>query len=69
MDASANWKMNLFKSFTLKWWEAALFKICTISLGMIVGATWANVFIPLRALLLVICILSSICVTWIWWKE
>ena len=52
--------MNIFKSFTLKWWETGLFKLATISLGIIVGATWADVFMSLRAVLLVVCILSSL---------
>ncbi len=61
--------MNIFKSFTMKWWEAALFKICTISLGIVVGSTWAEAFIHLRAVLLAVCILSGIYVTWVWWKQ
>jgi hypothetical protein len=61
--------MSIFKSFKLKWWEAALFKVCTISLGIIVGATWAGVFMPLRDVLLVVCVLSSLFVTWVWWKQ
>jgi hypothetical protein len=61
--------MNIFKPFTMKWWEAALFKVCTISLGIIVGATWADAFIHLRAVLLVVCILSALYLTRIWWKQ
>ena len=53
----------------MKCWEAVLFKVCTISLGIVVGATWADAFIHLLAVFLVVCILSAIYLTRVWWKQ
>lgn len=29
--------MNLFHDYTFTWWEAGLFKVCLISLGILLG--------------------------------
>jgi hypothetical protein len=36
--------MNLFKSFTLTWWQTGLFKIGMLALGILIGATWSSFF-------------------------
>ena len=36
--------MNLFKTFTLKWWQAGIFKVGPLALGLAVGAHWPNLF-------------------------
>ena len=64
-----DWVMNIFKSFTLKWWEGSLFKYSMISLGIVIGATWPEIFAPLRPLFLGIFTLTALYVTRVWWKQ
>lgn len=64
-----DYDMNIFKSFTLKWWEAGIFKASLISLGIIIGSTWPEIFSPLRAALLVIFAVLTSYICWIWWKQ
>jgi hypothetical protein len=61
--------MNIFKSFTLKWWQAGLFKWSLVSLGIIVGATWPDVFNPMRIPLLILVFVPGIYLTCVWWKQ
>lgn len=36
--------MNIFKTFTLKWWQAGVFKVGMLALGISIGAYWHDVF-------------------------
>ena len=58
--------MNIFKSFTMKWWQGTLFKWSMVSLGIVVGAAWPVIFNFWRTELLLLFILPTIYVTWIW---
>lgn len=61
--------MNIFKAFTMKWWEGGIFKVAMISLGIVIGATWPEIFGPLRAALLVVFAVLTFYICWIWWKQ
>jgi len=61
--------MNLFKSFTLTWWQGSLFKWSMVSFGIVIGATWPEVFNPLRPLFLVIFAGPAVYLSWVWWKQ
>ncbi len=61
--------MNIFKSFTLKWWQTGLFKWSLISLGLLVGSAWPDIFIHWRAVLWVLFVAPSIYLTCVWWKQ
>lgn len=61
--------MNLFKTFKLRWWEAGLFKISLISLGIIIGSLRPDLFIAWRPVLLVLFVIPISYITWIWWKQ
>jgi len=61
--------MNIFKTFTFKWWQAALLKVSLLSLGLMIGAAWADIFNAWRPELLVLFVLSTVYVTWLWWKQ
>jgi len=61
--------MNIFKSFTMKWWQGSLFKYSMIFLGIIIGATWPEVFSAWRSVLLVLFALPAIYLSWVWWKQ
>ena len=36
--------MHIFKDFTFKWWQAGIFKIALLSLGIVIGSTWPEFF-------------------------
>jgi len=61
--------MNIFKSFTLKWWQGSLFKYSMLALGILIGATWPEIFNPLRPLLLAVFALPALYISWVWWKQ
>ena len=61
--------MNIFKSFTLKWWQGSLLKIAMISLGIVIGATWPEIFVNWVTVLLIVSIVSASYITYIWWKQ
>jgi len=61
--------MNIFKSFTLKWWQAGMFKVALISLGIMIGATWPDIFGMWRYGLLVLFALPISYISWVWWKQ
>ena len=61
--------MNIFKDFTLKWWQAGIFKFALLSLGIAVGSTWPELFKGWTALLLLAFLVSAAYVTLIWWKQ
>jgi len=61
--------MNIFKSFTLKWWQGTLFKWSMVSLGILIGVTWPDFFHAWRTVLLGLFILPTIYISWVWWKQ
>lgn len=61
--------MNLFKSFTLTWWQGSLFKLALLCLGLAIGSTWPDLFWDWTAFLWVIFLLAGSYVTWIWYRQ
>ena len=61
--------MNLFKSFTLTWWQGALFKWGVFLLGIVIGAYWSAVFSAYIPVLIIIAVVFLIYVTYVWWKQ
>ena len=61
--------MNLFKPFTLQWWQTSMFKIGMLTLGIALGAYLHDFFGGYLIILLVISALSLAYVTYIWWKQ
>jgi len=61
--------MNIFKTFTLRWWQAGVLKISLLSLGIIIGATWSDILYPWRMVLLLVFVLSTASIFYIWWKQ
>jgi hypothetical protein len=37
-------RMNILKTFTLKWWQTGLFKFGMLALGIAIGAYWRDFF-------------------------
>jgi hypothetical protein len=42
--------MTVFKSFTFAWWQLGVLKLALLSLGVVVGSTWPEVFVGWRDL-------------------
>ena len=62
-------QMNIFKDFTLKWWQAGIFKLALLSLGITIGSTWPELFRGWTTLLLLVFLVSVAYVTCIWWRQ
>jgi hypothetical protein len=61
--------MNLFKTFSLTWWQAGFFKLGLLALGIAVGACWPSVFAGLLPVLLAIAAVSLLYILYVWWKQ
>ena len=55
--------MNPFKMFTLKWWQAGLFKVGLLALGIAIGASWHEYFSSYVFILTIVAVgcLASLC--------
>ncbi len=60
---------NLFKSFTLKWWQASIFKLAMLAAGVAIGAYWPDIFHDYLPLLILVALLAGSYVTYVWWKQ
>lgn len=61
--------MNIFKDFTLKWWEAGIFKIALLSLGIVIGSAWPEFFKGWIPFLIILFLISGGYVTYVWLKQ
>ena len=61
--------MNIFKPITLEWWQVGIFKLSLLSLGVFIGAYWADIFAPWTTTLLVIFVVTALYLFPVWWKN
>jgi hypothetical protein len=61
--------MNIFKTFTLKWWQTAFFKWGMLALGIAIGTYWHNLFSGYLFILIIVAVVSLAYVTYVWWKQ
>jgi hypothetical protein len=61
--------MNLFKTFTLTWWQGALLKWGAFALGIAVGAYWHDLFSNFLPFLITGAALSLAYVAYVWGKQ
>ena len=62
-------RMNLFKTFKLKWWQSGLFKWGVLALGIAIGTYWPEFFGRYLPILIVVAIVSLTYLTYVWWKQ
>ena len=62
-------RMNMFKTFTLNWWQTGLFKMGMLALGIAIGAYWHNFFGGYLFIPLFVAVVSLAYVTCVWWKQ
>jgi hypothetical protein len=60
---------NLFKSFTLTWWQASLFKVAMLAAGVAIGAYWPDFFHAYVPVLILVAAVAASYVTYVWWKQ
>jgi len=61
--------LNIFKTFTFKWWQAAIFKWSLISLGIILGVYFQAFFLQWIAVVAVVFAVTVIYITGVWLKQ
>jgi len=61
--------MTVFKTFTLQWWQGALFKWGMLALGIAVGAYWHDIFGSYLPVLIIVAALCLAYITYVWWKQ
>lgn len=61
--------MNLFKPFTLTWWQTGMFKIGMLALGVAIGSYCATFFGSYLVPLLIIAAICLSYVTLVWARQ
>jgi len=61
--------MNIFKTWTLKWWEVGITKLCLISLGIILAIYFYSYLVPLLLLWWVIFVVTTAYLMFVWAKQ
>jgi hypothetical protein len=61
--------MNIFKSFTLKWWQTGLFKLGMLALGIVIGTYWHALFGDYLLILTIVAAVSLAYISYVWWKQ
>ena len=62
-------RMNIFKTFTLKWWQAGFFKSGMLALGIAIGAYWHDFLGGYLFILIIVAVVSLAYVTYVWLKQ
>jgi len=61
--------INLFKTFTLTWWQAGIFKVGMLALGVVIGAYWQEFLGNYLSLLIIIAAISLAGISYVWWRQ
>jgi hypothetical protein len=61
--------MDIFKTYTLKWWQAGCFKVGLLALGISIGTYWHDVFGGYLFILLIVAAVSLAYITYAWWEQ
>jgi hypothetical protein len=61
--------MNIFKTFSLTWWQAAAFKVGLLGVGIILGAHWHEFFGGYLLPIGIVAAVSLIYVSYVWLRQ
>lgn len=59
----------MFRSFTLTWWQGVLLKLSMLSLGIVIGTGWPEIFSQWISLLLIVFVVLSTYISFVCWKQ
>ncbi len=61
--------MKIFKTGQYTWWQVGLLKLSLLSLGIVIGASWPEVFEPLSTVLIFTAIILGGYAGYAWIKQ
>jgi hypothetical protein len=61
--------MNIFKTFALKWWQAGVFKLGMLALGIAIGTYWHSLFGGYLLILTIVAAVGLAYILYVWWKQ
>jgi len=61
--------LDLFKSFTLNWWQASIFKLGMAAAGVLLGIYFTSFFKRFKLLLWILAVAALGYITIIWFKQ
>ena len=61
--------MNLFKSFTLTWWQVGLFKLGMLAAGLLIGAYFRDAVLAAWPVVAVLAIVALGYVSYLWFRQ
>lgn len=61
--------MNIFKTFTLKWWQTGIFKLGMLTLGIAIGTYGHALFSGCLVILTITAAVSLAYISYLWWKQ
>jgi putative Mn2+ efflux pump MntP len=61
--------MNIFKTFTMNWWQIGIFKLSLASIGIILGVYFQEFFIKYILLVGIIFVLSTLYTLILWLRQ
>jgi len=64
-----NLDMSIFKRSTYTWWQIGLLKLALVSIGIAIGASWSNVFLPYAVPLVILGVVLGLYLLAVWMKK
>lgn len=61
--------MNLFKSFTLSWWQTGMLKFSLFAIGLAIGSHWASVVAPYAVPLFIVGFFAGLYLLVVWFRQ
>jgi uncharacterized membrane protein YgaE (UPF0421/DUF939 family) len=61
--------MTILKNYTFTWWQAGIFKLCLLAIGIAIGASWPQIFSGYITLLVVIGVVLGIYLATIFFRK
>lgn len=61
--------MNIFKPFTLTWWQLGLLKLCLLCVGIVFGVYFHDFFLQWIVIVTIVFVTSGIYIGSVWLKQ
>jgi uncharacterized membrane protein YgaE (UPF0421/DUF939 family) len=63
------YRMNIFTSRSLAWWQVSVLKLAVLLIGIAIGANWPLFFAPYTLKLVLVGLVLGIYVAFVWFKK